>query len=126
MDVVVDHSDPPAPVVMRVVGEVDIYTSAMLRQELSVLMSSRQGDLIVDLTDVDFFDSTGLGVLIRAARQVHDRGSQMALVIHRSRVVDLKMTALGQTFRVHRTLAEARASLTGRGPDGPPQPAGSS
>jgi anti-sigma B factor antagonist len=115
MHVSVERDDDPAlPVVMRVTGEVDVLTSSTLRRELTLHMSARRRDLVVDLSGVTFMDSTGLGVLIRAERQLHERGSRMALVVDHARIVDLlRITALEKVFEVHRSVQDATSMLTG-------------
>jgi len=115
MDVSVELDDDPAvPAVMRVSGEIDVVTSSMLRRELTLHMSSRRRALVVDLSGVTFMDSTGLGVLVRAERQLHERGGRMALVVDHARIVDLlRITALGKVFEVHRTVQEATSVLAG-------------
>lgn len=112
MEVSVEHDDPALPAVMRVAGEVDVLTSTTLRHALALHMGAGRPDLIVDLSGVTFLDSTGLSVLVRAERQVRERGGRMDLVVAQERVVDLlRITALEQIFRIHRTLQEAWSSL---------------
>ena len=113
MDVSVER-DGLGPVVMRVTGEVDVVTAAPLREELARHMGSHQPDLIVDVSGVTFMDSTGLGVLVRAVRQVHERGGRMELVSDEEPVMELlRPTALADVLPVHRTLQDARSVLGG-------------
>lgn len=62
------------PVTLRVSGELDIFTAPQLRLEIDAAMTTRPGDLILDLSDVTFLDSSGLAVLFSAARRLarHD------------------------------------------------------
>ena len=46
-------------------GEVDLYTAPGLRQAIAAAVTL-SGRVVVDLTDVVFMDSTGLGVVLRA------------------------------------------------------------
>jgi anti-sigma B factor antagonist len=100
---------------MRVTGEVDVATAAPLRQELAVHMGSHQRDLVLDVSGVTFMDSTGLGVLVRAVRQVRERGGRMELVSDEDPVMDLlRLTALADVLPVHKTLGEALSVLADR------------
>lgn len=45
--------------VVHVAGEIDVYTAPALREELAGLVDAGKTDLVVDLTDVSFMDSTG-------------------------------------------------------------------
>ncbi len=112
MEVSVTNDDSAGAALMQITGEVDVVTSAVLRRELAVHMSSHHPDLVVDLSAVTSLDSTGLGVLVRAARQIRERGGRMELVVDEGRVVDLlRLTAVAQLFHIHRTVATAMAAL---------------
>ena len=67
-------------VVVAVRGEVDIATAGPLRDHLTVAVRSRQ-PVVVDLARVPFLDSTGLGVLVAAAKRARAGGT--ALVVAR-------------------------------------------
>ena len=58
---------------LRVSGEVDASNAAQLGKAL-VAETARGGDVILDLADVAFLDSTGLEHLIRAARDLEGSG----------------------------------------------------
>lgn len=62
------------PVTLRVAGELDISTAPQLRLEIDAAMTTPPGDLILDLSEVTFLDSSGLAVLFSAARRLarHD------------------------------------------------------
>src|SRR3954454_19580618 len=60
--------------VVIVDGELDTFTSPRLREFLAALVNERDADVVVDLADVAFLDSTALGVLLAARRHARDRG----------------------------------------------------
>jgi anti-sigma B factor antagonist len=95
--------------VVRAAGEVDVSTAPALRDELtSVPESSKQ--VVVDLSDVTFLDSTGLGVLIAAMKRLRDSetGGRLDLVVTRPQIHKvLEVTGLTSVFTVHTTLDEA-------------------
>jgi anti-sigma B factor antagonist len=112
MDVSVSTDAPTGAVVMTVAGEVDVVTSGLLRRELAAFVSSHRPHLVVDFRAVTFLDSTGLGVLVGAARQIRNRGGRVELVVDEGRVVDLlRLTAVARFFRIHPTVADAIAVL---------------
>ncbi|MCX7923666.1 MAG: STAS domain-containing protein [Clostridia bacterium] len=45
-------------------GEVDIYTSQSLKSRLYDVVDSKQMDLIIDCRDLNYIDSTGLGIFV--------------------------------------------------------------
>ena len=67
-------------VVARVGGEVDTATGAALQRELLAVVRSRRRDLGLDLSTVDFLDSSGLRVLLVVQQAVEAQGRQVGLV----------------------------------------------
>lgn len=67
-------------VVVRILGEVDLASAPVLREALIELIDG-QGNLFVqlDLENMSFIDSTGIGVLIRALRSVRQKGGDLTL-----------------------------------------------
>jgi anti-sigma B factor antagonist len=45
-------------------GEVDVYTATKLKEAITPLAEEADKDLIVDLSGVNYIDSTGLGIFI--------------------------------------------------------------
>jgi anti-sigma B factor antagonist len=66
-------------VIAAVTGDIDMSTVAGLRQRLFALADGGQS-LILDLNRVTFIDSTGLGVLIGAARRAAAHGASVHAV----------------------------------------------
>jgi anti-sigma B factor antagonist len=111
MEIEVHPSDVPGVVVISIQGEITSLAATTLRQILARHMSSRD-DVIVDLTQVTFVDANGLSVLVRAERQIRERGRRMAVVVDHARVVDRpRLDALTARFGLHRTVESARLAL---------------
>ncbi|MBS1879900.1 MAG: STAS domain-containing protein [Actinobacteria bacterium] len=51
---------------MRVGGELDLATVPALEAELNGALGRPAGDVVVDLSELEFIDSTGIAVLVRA------------------------------------------------------------
>jgi anti-sigma B factor antagonist len=95
-------------VVVHLAGEVDIFTTAKLREQLGELIAQSHTDIVVDLTGVTFIDSTGLGVLVGALRSVRARGGRVQLVTNSQPILKaLRITALSRLFTVHADLLTA-------------------
>jgi anti-sigma B factor antagonist len=94
--------------VFELSGSLDIATSPTVRA--SLLEASGRGDhrLIVDLTLVEFLDSTGLGALIGAQRRANEVGGELRLVVKEGQIVRLlRITGLLKIFAVYPTLDDA-------------------
>jgi anti-sigma B factor antagonist len=66
--------------VIAVTGELDIATAPRLCARLDATRAGRRPRLLVDLTAVDFCDSTGLRALLGAASEVRAHGGRFAIV----------------------------------------------
>lgn len=97
--------------VVHVKGEVDIYTSPALRTALSDVTGDGCGTVIVDLAEVPFIDSSGLGVLVGALRRVRESDGDLRVVSgHETVVKILRITGLDRVFALYSTLDEARGA----------------
>lgn len=97
--------------VVHVAGEIDVYTAPALREELAAQQEAGPIDLVVDLTEVPFMDSTGLGVLVGALKRARTTGGDLRLVIDQEKVLKVfRITALTQVFDIHSSLDEALAA----------------
>jgi anti-sigma B factor antagonist len=66
--------------VIAVRGELDLASSPALQEELDRVAASDATLLIIDLRNLDFMDSTGLSVLVRAHQRTEEQGRQLAMV----------------------------------------------
>lgn len=96
--------------VVTVSGEIDLATQGQLRAKLNDLVVAGHVDLVLDLSGVDFVDSTGLGALIGTRRRVHAFHGSLALVIPNEAVMKVfTITGLEKVFDIHDTLEAALA-----------------
>lgn len=87
--------------VIRVGGELDLATVPSLEEELEAAMKSAFSAVVVDLSELEFIDSTGIAVLVRAMGV--DNGSErLAFVPSRSEGVGrvLEMTGVAERMRL--------------------------
>ena len=103
-----DHGDVT---VVSVKGEVDLYTAPSLKERIADLVGAGRVRIAVDLTGVEFMDSTGLGVLIGGLKRSKEAGGSLALVGPREPVVKvLSITGLDKVFPIHETVEQAASS----------------
>ncbi|HTD36478.1 MAG TPA: STAS domain-containing protein [Candidatus Limnocylindrales bacterium] len=89
-------------------GSLDIATSPSVRAALVAASERGSHRLIVDLTLVDFLDSTGLGALIGAQRRAKEFAGEVRLVAKEGQILRLlRITGLLKVFAVYPTLEEA-------------------
>lgn len=70
--VAADHG----PLYLRVSGDLDGASSAAFRGSLDAVLA-RGRAVVVDLTALDFLDSSGLGALLDARRRAHRSGLEL-------------------------------------------------
>ena len=97
--------------VITVIGEVDLSTVSQLRERLYELADAGE-PLIVDLEQVSFIDSTGLGALVGAYRRAAAHGGSLhAVCVQPQARKLLSLTGVDQRVPLSASLAEALASV---------------
>ncbi len=64
---------------LKLTGELDLETTPELDQQLDEIDGGLQGRLLVDLSGVEFMDSTGLAAILRAQRSAASTGHPLSL-----------------------------------------------
>ena len=106
LDLDVDTRDAASVVSLR--GEIDVYTAPRLRQALIDLVEGGATDIVVDMTKVDFLDSTGLGVLVGGLKRVKSKEGELRLVVTAERIMKIfDITGLSKVFPMYGSLDEA-------------------
>ena len=110
MDLRLDVTDRDGWSVLQVGGEIDVATAPRLREQLIKLVNDQRFRIVVDLEDVDFIDSTGLGVLIGALKRVRTHDGDLVLVCTEKRIIKVfEITGLNQVFHLHESVDAAVA-----------------
>ena len=111
MDLSVSTSDHGALTVVHVGGEIDVYTAPLLREALDRQVAAGRTDLIVDLEDVTFMDSTGLGVLVGRLKLVRGQNGTLRIVSSQDRILKVfKITGLDKVFHIYESVDSAQAA----------------
>jgi anti-sigma B factor antagonist len=102
MDLILGTAGTSGRAVIRVGGDVDIDTAPSLRYAVRELLQEGTHDLVVDLSAVDFIDSTGLGVLVGALKDAQRNGGSLELMCTQRRMLSLlHLTGLNEAFTIH-------------------------
>lgn len=73
-----ETAGPPA--VVRATGELDVATAPQLKESLAALLG-RSPFVAVDLTEVSFLDSRGIGALVGATRAAREAGGELVIAL---------------------------------------------
>ncbi len=94
--------------VVDVAGEIDVYSSPKLRERLVGLVNDGATSIVVNLDDVEFIDSTGLGVLVGVLKRIRARGGSLGLVCHQDGLLRVfTITGLEKVFSIYPSVDEA-------------------
>ncbi|MBU5468547.1 STAS domain-containing protein [Virgibacillus sp. MSJ-26] len=89
MNLSIDIVEEKSQMIVYVSGEVDIYTAPDLKKEVLKLTAQKGNAVIIDLSDVNYMDSTGIGVFISALKSTKENDSRLKLVNLQSSVMRL-------------------------------------
>ncbi len=65
-------------VILALRGELDLATAPELESQLRAIEASHPGRVLIDLGGLEFMDSTGLGVMVRAHKAAQANGHRLA------------------------------------------------
>ncbi len=86
-------------------GEVDVYTAPQMKEQLSSLIQSGAQRIIVDLSGVNYFDSTALGTLIGSLHRIREREGNILIVGASPRVRRVfEITGLDNVFEMYESI----------------------
>jgi anti-sigma B factor antagonist len=92
-------------------GEIDLFSAPQLKERIAQLIDEGHVQLVINLEDVSFMDSTGLGVLLGTQKRLRERDGSLTIVcppgpVHRV----LTLTGLHKVFTIYESLADASIS----------------
>lgn len=96
--------------VVAVRGEIDLFTAPEFKQRIAAPIDAGKANIVVDLSEVTFIDSSSLGVLIGAHKRLKLRDGQLVIVAAARPIVHtFQITGLDAVF----TLVATRAAALG-------------
>ncbi|MCU7705790.1 STAS domain-containing protein [Streptomyces albidoflavus] len=106
----VDVRNEGSSAVVTPAGELDHHTADLLREPLEEVVSQGRARLVVDCSQLEFCDSTGLNVLLGARLKAEAAGGGVHLAAMRPVVARVfQITGAEAVFTVHDSLESALA-----------------
>jgi len=97
--------------VIKLKGEVDIYTAPSLRETIVDAVEKGHYKIAVDLDEVDFLDSTGLGVLVGGLKRVKQHEGELGIICNQEKILRIfKITGLTKIFKMYKGTEELASS----------------
>src|SRR3972149_6597156 len=112
MDLKIEVEPKDEVVIVKLSGEVDVYTAPKLKSRLIDLVDQGKFKIIVDLEAVDFMDSSGLGVLVGGVKRVRSHDGSIALVCTQENILKIfRITGLVKVFPLFENQEQAVQSV---------------
>ncbi|NJD37818.1 MAG: STAS domain-containing protein [Geobacter sp.] len=87
---------------------LDAHNAESLKQELGRLFNEGRSSVVVDLKEVRFIDSSGLGALVSGFKNASSRQAELKLSSLQSQVKSMfELTRLHRVFDIYQTVDEA-------------------
>jgi anti-sigma B factor antagonist len=97
--------------VIALTGEIDLYTAPEFKQQLIDVIAQGAKQVVVDLTETTFIDSTTLGVLVGGVKRLRPNEGQLSIVCSDRNITKIfEITGLNRVFTIHADRAEALES----------------
>jgi anti-sigma B factor antagonist len=96
-----------AACVVRLGGELDLYNADQVRSALAAACAEAPERIVIDLGEVEFIDSTALGILIETRTKLDNRGGLLLAAPGLETRRALQISGLDRLFTVHDTVPEA-------------------
>ena len=111
----------PSCLVAKMSGELDLSSAAAFKERVDrELRATGLPNLILNLRNLDFVDSTGLGAILGRMRQITSGGGRMVLASVPPRVMSmLEMAGLASLMPIARTEEDAFRLVSGSCAAGP-------
>lgn len=80
MKVEVKDSKNPTLKIVYIFGEVDVYTSMELKKVLNELIENGKNKFVIDLKEVSYMDSSGLGILVHTLKKSRESKGNLKII----------------------------------------------
>lgn len=100
-------------VVVSVVGELDVFNAATIASEIEAAVPSEAHGAVLDLTGVDFLDSTAIRKLFALTSRLRERRQRVLIVTPTGSIVlrTLQLVEFSRAAPLHDSLESALADL---------------
>ncbi|MDF2854603.1 MAG: anti-anti sigma factor [Neobacillus sp.] len=101
MKVSIEEIQNDKEIFVKVTGEIDAYTAPKLREELLPLSEGNHKVITINLKDVSYMDSTGLGIFVGLFKQLNKNEGELRLVELSDRLIRLfELTGLSKIMNI--------------------------
>lgn len=100
-DLSIEAHDAEGVTTVTVSGELDLHSASELREFLTDLFGEGKRRFVVDMQQVEFLDTTGLGVLVGGLKKAQSEGGSLEIICSQARVLRVfDLTGLSNVFTI--------------------------
>jgi anti-sigma B factor antagonist len=96
---------------LTLAGDLDYGECASFRMNIDRILKTSPPSTIVDLSDLEYLDSSGLGLLLSLSKEYGAQGGRLVLVTNETVDNILSLTRLNGIFSTATSVDDARAVL---------------
>ena len=97
---------------MNFTGQLDAYSEKQFTTFINEVLASNQLSVVIDLTNIDFIDSSGLGAMVLAAKTCTQSKRQFSVVGNPRVVQTIKLVRLEEFLHLAPDLNSAISKLS--------------
>jgi len=87
--------------ILKIKGDVDLYSSPLVRKEILAILTKSNKNLLVDLEDVSYMDSSGVATLVEALQLTNRKGGKLRLFNLSRAIQDVfELSRLDKVFEI--------------------------
>ena len=91
----------------RLAGLLDAFSEPTFRKVLDKCVEEGPFNIILDLSQIDFIDSSGIGALVQIAKKIQSSGGSLQLITNPRVMQTVKMVRLEQFFKLQPSVEAA-------------------
>ena len=102
MNLKIESSEFDTYYLVKVAGELDVYTAPQLQDVLNPLRAQGTHDIHIDLENVSYMDSTGLGIFVGTLKELNKNNKELYVLGVNDRIERLfDITGLKELMHVN-------------------------
>jgi len=99
--------------ILQISGDVDLYSSPQVREQVVNLIDKKNPNLLVNLADVTYMDSSGVATLVEALQLTNKKGGKLKLFNLGNAIRDVfELSRLDKVFDICQSEQQALEGLT--------------
>lgn len=121
-----ENIEEPGVIVLSPVGKIDSDTSAVLEKKIKTCLLQNPNTLVIDLQDVDFMTSAGVGVMMKAKTLINKNNGNFAMINPQPQIKKVfeimrlvpTLNVFANTEELDEYLNKVKRKITGREDEG--------